>query len=119
MARNTVQRQKGLTVSAFRAAYGNEEQCRTALVKWRFPNACPRVAARKRLRAQSTLAHAVRPLPHQSRLTAGTIFYATKLAMSVRSRRCTGPPKARTGSRRWGTIAPARDELQERLESQT
>jgi len=43
MARNKVQYQKGLSEDEFERQYGSEEQCRAAVVKWRWPDGfvCP------------------------------------------------------------------------------
>ena len=43
MARNKVQFQKGLSEAQFAALYGTEDQCREAVMRWRWPSgfACP------------------------------------------------------------------------------
>ena len=43
MARNTVQFQKGLSEPEFEVRYGTEDQCREAVMRWRWPSgfACP------------------------------------------------------------------------------
>ena len=43
MARNKVQHQKGSSEAEFDRRYGSEEQCRAAVVKWRWPDGfvCP------------------------------------------------------------------------------
>ena len=62
MARNRVQFQKGLSETEFNKAYGSEEQCHAALVKWRWPNGfeCPDRRGRGRpLRRDARRAEAV------------------------------------------------------------
>lgn len=85
MARNTVQMQKGLSLSAFRAAYGTEEQCRAALVRWRFPKGyvCPQCGAQEACVLKARGLMQCKRCQYQASLTAGTIFHATKLALSV------------------------------------
>ena len=48
MARNPVQFQKGLSLAAFLASYGTEEQCHEALVGFRWPDGfvCPACGGR-------------------------------------------------------------------------
>ena len=43
MARNKVQFQKGLSEAQFAVVYGTEDQCREAVMRWRWPSgfACP------------------------------------------------------------------------------
>ena len=43
MTKNQVQFQRGLSLPAFLKHYGSEEQCRAALIQWRWPASftCP------------------------------------------------------------------------------
>jgi hypothetical protein len=43
MARNKVQFQKGLSEAQFAVLYGTEDQCREAVMRWRWPSGfvCP------------------------------------------------------------------------------
>src|SRR5215471_1890371 len=43
MARNKVQFQKGLSEAQFASLYGTEDQCREAVMRWRWPSGfvCP------------------------------------------------------------------------------
>ncbi|VAW88477.1 hypothetical protein MNBD_GAMMA16-216, partial [hydrothermal vent metagenome] len=44
MGKNTVQFQKGLSLTCFIESYGTEDQCFDALFDWRWPNGyqCPK-----------------------------------------------------------------------------
>lgn len=85
MAKNKIQFQKGLSLTNFLAQYGNETQCYQALFRFRWPSGfeCPqcrhtghcRIASRKVLQCNSC--------HKQTSLTAGTIFAATKLPLTV------------------------------------
>lgn len=83
MAKNLVQFQKGLSEPAFRSQYGTEEQCREALLSWRWPQGfvCPRC------RQTRSVIRKTRPLDqcarcrHQVSLIAGTIFHSPKLPL--------------------------------------
>jgi ribosomal protein L37AE/L43A len=85
MARNAVQMQKGLSLRAFRAAYGTEEQCRAALVQWRFPKGyvCPQCGSQKACTLKVRGLMQCNRCLYQASLTAGTIFHATKLPLTV------------------------------------
>ncbi len=85
MARNKIQFQKGLSERQFRASYGSEEQCRAALIAWRWPDGflCPRCAGTRCCDIQQRRLYQCAACRHQVSLTAGTIFHATKLALVV------------------------------------
>lgn len=85
MARNTVQFQKGLSEAAFRAQYGTEEQCRAALVAWRWPDGfrCPRCQGTRDVEIKARKLYQCCVCRHQASLTAGTIFQATKLPLTT------------------------------------
>jgi len=85
MARNKVQFQRGLSDVEFDRLYGTEEKCREALYSWRWPEGftCPACGGfahcelKKRDLWQCNACHA------QTSLTAGTLFAATKLDLTV------------------------------------
>jgi transposase-like protein len=87
MARNKVQFQKGLSESEFNKAYGSEEQCHAALVKWRWPNGfeCPDCGGK----AHCVVTRGTRKLfqcnacRKQTSVRAGTIFAASKLPLRL------------------------------------
>jgi ribosomal protein L37AE/L43A/transposase-like protein len=87
MSRNKVQFQKGLSESAFDAAYGSEEQCHASLVAWRWPEGfeCPDC----RGKAHCVVKRGARKLfqcdacRKQTSVRAGTIFASSKLPLRV------------------------------------
>ena len=86
MTQNTIQFQKGMSLPDFLKDYGTEEQCEQALEQWRWPLgfSCPRCGRPHepvRLRTRALLQ--CRHCHHQASLTAGTIFEATKLALTT------------------------------------
>ncbi len=86
MTQNTIQFQKGLSLPDFLKDYGTEEQCEQALEQWRWPLgfSCPRCGRPHepvRLRTRALLQ--CRHCHHQASLTAGTIFAATKPALTT------------------------------------
>jgi transposase-like protein len=87
MASNKVQFQKGLSESAFDAAYGGDEQCHAALVAWRWPDGfeCPDCGGK----AHCVVTRGARKLfqcdacRKQTSVRAGTIFASSKLPLRV------------------------------------
>jgi ribosomal protein L37AE/L43A len=87
VAMNRVQFQAGLSMTEFMARYGTEEQCAEALARQRWPAGfrCPACGSAE----HSTFARwgrqywQCRGCRHQSTVTAGTIFEATKLPLTV------------------------------------
>jgi len=87
MARNKVQFQKGLSETEFTKAYGSEEQCHAALVKWRWPNGfeCPDCGGK----AHCVVTRGARKLfqcnacRKQTSVRAGTILAASKLPLRL------------------------------------
>ena len=67
MARNPIQFGKGLSLSEFQEHYGKEEQCREAIVAWRWPTGfvCPACGCRK-----------------QTSVIAGTVFENSLLPLT-------------------------------------
>lgn len=84
-ARNMVQFQKGLSETAFRAQYGAEDLCRQAIAAMRWPNGfvCPACAGTKYVLIATRQLYQCRCCRHQTSLTAGTIFHASKLPLTV------------------------------------
>ena len=87
MAMNRVQFQPGLSMAEFMQQYGTEAQCEAALIQSRWPQGfiCP--SCRGRLSTTFERAGRThwqcRRCRHQTTATAGTIFAATKLPLTV------------------------------------
>ena len=74
--------QKGLSEAEFDRRYGSEEQCRAAVVKWRWPDGfvCPDCGGRRHSLVNTRALYQC-TCRRQTSLTAGTIFAATKLSL--------------------------------------
>lgn len=85
MSKNRVQFQKGTSLSHFVAHYGSEQQCRQALLAWRWPKGfvCPRCGHRAHWALQERGLLQCRGCRHQCSLTSETIFADTKLPLRV------------------------------------
>jgi transposase-like protein len=85
MARNKVQFQKGLSEPEFERLYGSEEACRAALFKWRWPNGfvCPECAGTKHCVIERRGLYQCNACRRQTSVSAGTIFAATKLPLTI------------------------------------
>lgn len=85
MAKNPIQFQPGLSLPAFLAQYGSEEQCRRALFEWRWPDGfvCPECGHREHCELQTRDLYQCRHCRHQTSLLSGTIFAHTKLALTT------------------------------------
>jgi Transposase zinc-ribbon domain/ISXO2-like transposase domain len=85
MAKNVVQFQKGLSEAAFQSQYGTEEQCRTALFSWRWPQGfvCPKCGGTHSVVLRTRPIHQCSTCRHQVSLIAGTIFHSTKLRLTT------------------------------------
>lgn len=83
MARNSVQFQKGLSEPEFEQQYGDEEACREALFRWRWPDGfeCPICGERRHSEIRSRQLFQCSACRRQTSLTAGTIFAATKVTL--------------------------------------
>jgi len=83
MARNAVQLQKGLSLSAFLERYGTEEQCHAALVAWRWPDGfvCPRCGGREHSFCAPRRLFQCSACQRQTSVRAGTLFQASKLPL--------------------------------------
>lgn len=84
MAKNVVQFQKGLSLAGFLAQYGREEQCHAALVSLRWPKGfvCPRCNGRRHSLVGTRKLFQCSACRHQVSVKAGTIFEASKLALT-------------------------------------
>jgi transposase-like protein len=82
--KNQIQFQQGYSLTRFLLNYGTEEQCRTALFQWRWPDGyiCPECGGRKHchLPSRKGLLQCNR-CHHQQSVTSGTIFDSTKLPL--------------------------------------
>jgi len=85
MARNKVQFQKGVSLSEFLKNYGTEVQCFEALYRWRWPNGfqCPHCGHDKCCQLSNRKLQQCNRCHRQTSITAGTIFDATKLPLTV------------------------------------
>ena len=85
MARNRIQFQKGLSEAGFVALYGREEQCRAALVRWRWPEGfgCPKCGGAEHCIVGSRQLYQCNACRRQTSLTAGTIFNSTKAPLTT------------------------------------
>jgi len=83
MAKNPVQFQKGLGLHEFLERYGNEEQCREALYRLRWPSGyvCPHCGNTTGCEIKQRNVHQCHKCHHQTSLTAGTLFHGTKLPL--------------------------------------
>ena len=84
MARNPVQFQKGMSLAEFMADYGSEEQCRQAVIAWRWPDGfvCPNCGGRKHAivgKRRLFLCHGCRM---QVSVRSGTVFAKSLLPLT-------------------------------------
>src|SRR5437588_13066726 len=80
MARNKVQFQKGLSEAQFAVLYGTEDQCREAVMRWRWPSGfvCPVCAGQHHSFVKTRALYQCTACRRQTSVIAGTIFAATK-----------------------------------------
>ena len=85
MARNMVQFQKGLSEPEFERQFGTEEQCREALIVWRWPGgfSCPQCGGQRHSIVQSRGLFQCSRCRRQTSISAGTIFASTKLPLKT------------------------------------
>ncbi|PJR05588.1 transposase, partial [Sinorhizobium meliloti] len=85
MPRNKIQFQKGLSLTAFFAEYGKEEQCRDQFFIWRWPKGfeCPNCGCKEHCILKTRELYQCNHCHHQTSLTTGTIMEATKLPFTV------------------------------------
>lgn len=84
MARNPVQLQKGLSLAAFLAAYGSEEQCHEALVGFRWPEGfvCPACGGRTYSLYSARRLFQCSTCRRQTSVKAGTIFHKSRAPLT-------------------------------------
>ena len=84
MARNRVQMQKGLSLTEFCERYGTEEQCREAVVQWRWPDGfvCPHCGSRDHSIVGIRALYLCHDCLTQTSIKAGTIFARTLLPLT-------------------------------------
>ena len=84
MARNKVQFQKGLSMSAFVAAYGREDQCHAALAKWRWPAGfvCPKCGGARHSYVATRRLFQCSACSLQTSARAGTIFHKSRTPLT-------------------------------------
>ena len=85
MARNRIQFQKGLSEAHFVTLYGNEERCREAVARWRWPDGfrCPKCGGGEHCMVGPRALYQCNACRRQTSLTAGTIFAATKVPLTT------------------------------------
>jgi transposase-like protein len=85
MAKNTIQFQKGLSLSQFLSFYGTEEQCRAALFRMRWPQGfhCPKCDHGDYCEIHSRKVYQCSKCHAQTSLIQGTIFASTKLPLTI------------------------------------
>src|SRR3954447_18673778 len=76
MARNKVQFQKGLSEAQFAVLYGTEDQCREAVMRWRWPSGfvCPVCAGEHHSFVKTRALYQCTACRRQTSVIAGTIF---------------------------------------------
>ena len=84
MARNAIQFQKGLSLTAFQARFGTEEHCEAAVAAWRWPNGfvCPHCGGTKHAITGRRRLYACHGCRRQVSIKAGTIFSRTMLPLT-------------------------------------
>lgn len=85
MAKNSVQFQKGLSLTEFQYLYGTEDQCYKALYDLRWPDGfvCPQCGHDRCCMIRTRWVYECYWCKYQASVTAGTIFHATKLPLTV------------------------------------
>ena len=87
MAMNKVQFQKGLSEVAFQGLYGREEQCRAALITWRWPEGfeCPVCGSGRHCIIKTRVGGVFQcdGCRTQTSVISGTIFASTKLPLTT------------------------------------
>src|ERR1700740_3176280 len=100
MARNKVQFQKGLSEAQFAVLYGTEDQCRQAVMRWRWPSGfvCPVCAGEHHSFVKTRALYQCTAYRRQTSVIAGTIFAATRCRCALGFAPCTISLRARAAS---------------------
>ena len=82
MCKNKIQFQQGLSLQSFLSQFGSEDQCRNALVRWRWPQGfvCPSCGHTKSCLLKTRDLFQCNRCRAQISITAGTIFDSTNLS---------------------------------------
>jgi len=85
MKKNMIQFQHGESLFGFLKRFGNEEQCRQALFRLRWPNGyrCSECGGQSYCYLRERRLYQCHRCHHQTSLLAGTLFEATKLPLKV------------------------------------
>lgn len=84
MARNPIQFGKGLSLSEFQERYGTEEQCRQAVIAWRWPEGfvCPACGGRDHAIVGKRRLNVCHGCRKQTSIIAGTVFENSLLPLT-------------------------------------
>lgn len=85
MAKNQIQFQHGYSLAELFNDYGSEQQCEDAIFQWKWPAGfvCPHCDASSYCRLKCRDLFQCNRCHHQTSLTSGTIFEATKLPLRI------------------------------------
>jgi transposase-like protein len=85
MSRNSIQLQKGLSLTAFLERYGTEAKCEAAVMAWRWPNGfvCPHCGGKDHAVVGVRRLFACHGCRRQISLKSGTIFSRTLLPLTT------------------------------------
>lgn len=85
MGKNKIQFQKGYSLSELFKQYSTVEQCETTLFNLKWPDGfiCPRCESKSYCKLKSRKIYQCNLCHHQTSLTSGTIFEATKLPLNI------------------------------------
>lgn len=85
MSKNTIQRQKGLSLHKFLELFGTEENCRAKLFQIRWPNGfiCPQCNCTHFYTVTTRNLYQCTSCKHQTSLISGTILESSKLPLTT------------------------------------
>ena len=85
MARNAIQFQDGLSLSAFLKRYGSEDQCEDAVRQWRWPDGfrCPKCGGLEHGIVGKRRLYECHACGRQTSLKAGTIFAHSRVPLTA------------------------------------